>query len=503
MCQHVNTRVKSATLILPIAALLTQFKDPVVGGVHPLVRNFDLMYITTGIDRIPISERLELLPVIIAGISTHGNDHHQRSLFNVLLRLLPHFPPPPRGGKDDIELRDKLNFTDDPRDVEWLSTWFAKLMLLNLNMFAPQQPSALERAISTRTLGVPRPQARPADPASARCAGLIASDIDFLTLGRKEETFSPVSVLAEIKVAVLRFLASGAFTDRERFFPTLIASVDTNSAVAEPAEDIFKRASTAVSLEDDPIVDELYNLLLGSQEAPSVKPTLQVKIISLLSKSRRAVEASHQRRIEKIVKLGVEAQFAKLRQAIFEFINWVSRMASNELMHSLTPKVVKPLQEALMPSSETADHLRGYAFETYGLVVSRCMPIVIESKLKIIRFLFRRLKDSPAGILSSIERAMGTILTAVSKETLSEDAKSELRDLIMEVVIENGRGSGQAVKWSNKVLGFGSTEGRWIAALAVGMGGAVGEEGGKGASCIFPTVHSNPCVSSAFLHRMG
>jgi proteasome component ECM29 len=451
VCSHINTRIKPANLLLPVQGLLEQFKDPAVGGAHPLIRNFDLMYITTGIDRMPVAERLELLPTIVRDISGHGNEHHQRTLFNVLLRLLQHFVPPDRGIPQDVALREKL-FREQPQDAKWLAGWFAKLMLLNLNIFSQEDNS---------------------------CPGLSAADIDFLTLGKKE-TFTPWSVLAEIKVAVLKFIASGAFLDEERYLVALIASTDTNSTVADPAEDVLKRTMPSISLEDGGIVDELYGLMLGRPGVPPAKLTLQTKILGLLSKSAKATEAARKREVERILDIGLETTYPRLRHAVFNFMTWVSRTADEGLTHSLAPGAVEKLRYWLLEDKTASDELRGYAYETLALLSSRCIHILLEPGLDLIQFLFRQLRDDRGGVAVSIEGALGIILTKISRERLEEPVKIALENMLLDTIVEERRGIGQAIKWAGRLLGFGSVVGRWAGTLAIGMGGTVAEEGGKG-----------------------
>lgn len=434
-------------------ALLEQFKDPAIGGSYPLIRNFDLMYITTGIGRMPVAERMDLLPTLVRGISTHGNDHHQRTLFNVLLRLLPHFEPPPRGSSTDTALREQLFPASETQDAEWLAAWFAKLMLLNLNIFGQDDKS---------------------------CPGLSSTDVDFLTMDKKKETFTPWSVLAEIKVAVLKFIASGAFVDRERYFVALIASTDTNSAVADPAEDVYKRAMASISLEDGEIVADLYGLLLGRLGVPPAKLTLQTKIIGLLCKSQKAAEGSRRIEIEEILDIGLETTYPRLRQAVFGFMTWVSRMGDSDLTDSLAPGVMEKLRYWLLEDTAASDELRGYAYETLAALASRCIHIVLEPELGIARFMFRQLRDDRGGVAVTIEGALGVILTGIAKKNLQGPVKTAMEDMLLDVIIEERRGTGQAVKWAGRLLSFGNVVGRWVGALALGMGGTIAEEGGKG-----------------------
>ena len=453
MCAHVNTRIKPSNFLLPVPALLEQFKDPAIGGSYPLIRNFDLMYIPTGIERMPVAERMGLLPTLVRGISKHDNGHHQRTLFNVLLRLLQHFDPPPRGSSTDTALRGEMFSDNETQDAEWLATWFAKLMLLNLNIFGQDDKS---------------------------CPGLSNADVDFLTMDKKKETFAPWSVLTEIKVAVLKFIASGAFLDRERYFVALIASTDTNSAVADPAEDVYKRAMVSISLEDKGIIAELYGLLLGQSGVPPAKLTLQTKIIGLLCKSQKAAEGSRKAEIVKILDIGLETTYPRLRQAVFSFMTWVSRMGDSDLTDSLAPGVIEKLRYWLLEDTAASNQLRGYAYETLASLASRCIHTVLEPELGVIRFMFRQLRDDRGAVAMTIEGALGAILTGIAKKNLEGPVKTAMEDMLLDIIIEERRGTGQAVKWAGRLLSFGSVMGRWVGALALGMGGTIAEEGGKG-----------------------
>lgn len=474
VCQHVNTRIKPPTLLLPVAALLAQFKDPQIGGRHPLVRNFDLMYVQIGIERLPVSERLALLPPLLKDISKHNNATHQRALFNILLKLLPYFEPPLRGTNEDTALRVTLGFEEAPEDAAYIAFWFAKLMLLNLSVFVPQsQPQQ------------PGQQALPAQRLS--CPGLSPDDFEFLTLGGKKETFTPFSVLADIKKSALKFLASGAFTDRERFFPTLIAASDSNSAVSSPAEDIFRRSLASVSLEDATIIAELYALYFGSTTTgtPAVKVVLQTRIVTFLAKSQTAVGENWKTEIVRIIEVGLETDHARLRQAAFSFVNWASRMGGEEVMAAVAGDVVDKVRYWILStgsedgsSNNGGDELRGYAYESLGLLAKRAPGIVIEPEWKLLNFLFSRLRDEPAGIVGvSVEGALSTLLPVIAKARMNRDVEEGLEELIVEqMVAQKGRSTRfSAVRYANRTLDFGNVVGRWANLLAVGRKGERGE----------------------------
>jgi proteasome component ECM29 len=227
---------------LPVAALLKQFKE---NADVPLIRHFDILYIQQGISRLPVSDRLELLPILIHGIATDYSKsaQHASQLFHLILRLLTHFKLPLRGSKEDDELRSSLGLGDE--DAAFLSLWFGKLLLLSLVR-----------------------QNTPEEAASPKCPGLSVEEYKFLTLQGKPDAWDPSSSaglnLTESKALVTRFLASGMFTDDEKFLPALFASADTNSRISDVGDDILKRATLAKDLEDSKLIEALLQLYFGS-----------------------------------------------------------------------------------------------------------------------------------------------------------------------------------------------------------------------------------------------
>lgn len=227
---------------LPVKKLLSQFKE---NADVALIRHFDILYIQQGISRVPLSERLELLPTLINGIAADyaKSPQHTSQLFHLILRLLSHFRLPPRGSKEDDELRSELSLTDD--DGAFLSHWFGKLLLF-------------------------RPVRRPNMPAgsSPRCPGLSSNEYKFLTLHDNPDAWDPSTAvglnLTETKALVARLVASGMFNDDEKFLPALFAAADTNSRVSDVGEDILKRVILTKDVEDSKLVEGLFELYFGS-----------------------------------------------------------------------------------------------------------------------------------------------------------------------------------------------------------------------------------------------
>lgn len=422
-----------------------------------LLRNFDLIYINAGLDRLSLQERRELLPVIIRGrISRIEHPKPRMAMFNILLRLLPDLEIPERGSKGDDALREVFLFNDNVGEAAFLARYFQALMLLN---------------IKSRT-GPPTP-------------GVTPATLDFLSNGKTDGPWpAPAMSLQQAKVAVMRFVASGAFTDREKFMVALAAR-DAESAVAGQADDVFKRAAGGVSLEDDTIVEELYGMLLGPQDesgkAPPVTPTLQARILPLLSQSRTAMSQNYEHNIISLLTPALETSYGRLRQTTFAFMRWTARMADDTLLESIAPRIIDRLRYWIISDEQNSnDDIMGEAYEILALMASRCPKVLLEPGLDLIRFLYDRLESEKSGVVNSVERALGIVLVGLVKTQLSNDVQKAIEGLILEIVSSDTRGREQAVKWAGRLLGFNSVIGRWVGVLASDMGGTVAEEGAKG-----------------------
>lgn len=197
---------------------------------------------------------MDLLPTILHGLAKDSGKPTCATLFNLFLRLLTQFDIPPRGSKEDTELRNQLGLDEHVEDAKFVASWFGKLILL-----------AVLRS-----------------PASGiTCPGLSVQEYEFLTLNGKQEAWDPTADeglnLTQTKIGVLAFLSSGAFTDDERFMPALFASGDPNSRISSAGDGMLKR--TTISLEDPKKIEGLLDIYF------TLKPALQTRLLVLLSKS--------------------------------------------------------------------------------------------------------------------------------------------------------------------------------------------------------------------------
>ncbi|KAH8731379.1 proteasome stabiliser-domain-containing protein [Phaeosphaeriaceae sp. PMI808] len=494
ICQHINTRIKSQDIKIPVAALLKQYKEnPDIA----LIRHFDILYIQQGISQLSVPERLELLPILFRGIANdyEKSTQHASQLFHLILRLLAHFKLPLRGSKEDDELRSTLGLGD--QDAAFLSKWFGNLLLLQI-----ARPSSLEAA------------------GSLRCPGLSVEHYKFLTLQGKPDAWDPSSDsgldLTESKALVVRSLASGLFKDEEKFYPALFASSDTNSRISEVGEDTLKRVMLSKDLEDSNLVEALLLLYFGSTTPEGqlpVKAPLRIRILGVLSRSVKC--SAYPLQVARIVEEGLLSaelnptnktagrEASRFRSAIFSLVNFVARRGTPSDLSIVAGGLVGNLRAFVQDQGwPIADRdqdmeLRGYGYETIGLLAKAApQAILIESSLDLLEWLFRSLREDTAGkdVAVSIEEALSSVLGAFANP-FEPSVMPAFRQLLLRYTalgqvttpasdrfIRSTRYV--ATRFANRCLPYNDVLARWIDILAVSGGIAerheVVEEGQRG-----------------------
>ncbi|KAF2206430.1 hypothetical protein CERZMDRAFT_53141 [Cercospora zeae-maydis SCOH1-5] len=493
ICQHVNTRIQPKSIQLPVAALVKQFKEQ----DSSLIRHFDLLYIQQGVVRLSSAEKADLLPVVVSGISKTGQ--HGSQIFYLLLRILPSIVIPVRGTKEDLELRSHLSVSDE--DAAYLAGHLGKLIL-----FTPQKTAA---------------------NSLATCPGLTIEDYAFLNVNGKDE-WNPSAGglnLLQTKTLASKLLASGLFNDTDRFLPALFASADPASSISDVADDILKRALPATDLEDESLINTLYDLYFGKGTAPRVRVPLRIKILNLFAKSTKSTTFDN--RIIKLVHDGlstssdgedvvmsngpaqntnISRETLKLRAAIFAYITFVARFGDKLTLRTVAIPIVAKLRDfvenqgwpRIGPSEDLTS--RAYAYEVIGLL-AKAGPrsLIIEHEhpsLDLLRWLFGSLARDSSGnsIIVSIEESLSTILGGMNRFTLQRHEQQVLEELLIDQMNQSADLDGAsrlrstryvAVRYANRCLPYASVKGRWIDVLAMGATGdrpEVREEGERGLS---------------------
>ena len=450
-----------------------------------------------------LQERLKLLPSLIHDLSSNFRESLTSGaiLLNIFFKILRDLNLPARGTKEDLQLRELFGYENQEAEGKFLASWLGKLILFGIG-----------------------------SSTSLRYPGLSLEESKVFQLHGKEDAWNSNSDgglhLGETKIIACKFLASGAFTDPERFTPAIFMSADQNSRISDIGEDILKRAINSVSLEDANLVRDLLRICIGTRGAEGslpVRPTLQRKILGILCKSKAVsfftkesmqivqetlapTESSQTDGTSLNMFRGLEA--SKLRQQVFSFANWLTRISDAKTMASVAPRLVANLQDYIetqgwpRPRTDevpTAGDLtsRAYGYESIGLLASACpKELVREPNLHLLRWLFTSLSEDSSGrdVSISIEQALGNVLGSFSNE-LDSDFETALVSLLshhMSMGAKEVEESSSiirstrfvAVRFANRCLPFHNVDARWIDLLAISgpmnEGHEVAEEGKRG-----------------------
>ncbi|KAI8957573.1 ARM repeat-containing protein [Daldinia sp. FL1419] len=478
----VNNFVKPVGVVLPVAALVEQYKK--TGS--PMVKQLDLSLIKQGILRLDQSKRRELLPVVLRGISKETNLAGAAGFFNIFLRLLLEIKIPGRGSNEDIALRDEIGLSD-PGDASYISQWLGKLFLLRQDLAL-----AGDEELDGKLLASP--------------SGLAREDIAFLRNNNPQtwKPGSPASLnLPECKTKAVNFLASGAFTDNERYIPMICAAGSTDSRIALIADDALKRSN--VDLENRDVIQSLYN---AHKRFPVAH---RIQVLRLLSKS--SVACTFRQEILEAVKqdfdiisgddasvLGLEA--LRLSKALLAFLSWTARCNSiskgddNDigppLVFILKDYILKqgwpePMPRGNQSQAIEEQKLRANAYETIG-TLARGSHFEYKAKDSLLKWLFDSLVSDPSlDIVVYIESALSSMM-GLFKPTTSTETR-DLEILLLEYMTfpqRQGRRTARhvAARFANNCLPYSNVQARWIDILALGGGPSerrdVLEEGQRG-----------------------
>ncbi|KAK6507082.1 proteasome component M29, variant 2 [Arthrobotrys musiformis] len=475
ICQHINTRIKPSGIQLPVGALLTQFQS-VNSGL--LLKNFDLMYIQRGLERVPTDELKPLLPGILHAFDEISASH-SRTMFQILLNTLAQLPPPPaRGSPAAAEYRQLLSLEHHERAAAFLSQKFEDLLLLTLTPF---QSAGTGTGLS--------------------CPGLSAEQFEFLTLGKKE-TFSH-SRLSSTKQRVLEFLAVAGFSDKNLYFPLLVAAgSDSGSQLINLGEDGLKRLNVDLDhleISDTAKPDEkvtkpnetgvyiirkLYSLYLGSPETktPPARASLKSRILSILSKSILALkeETVSPAKVQRLVEEGLlgdnpEYNF-KFRSSVFAFLVHVTRLGGDGLIQTVGYAIVENIRTWIyadgwprstsVNNSQLSNHLRSQGYITIGLLARRVPVFIVQNDLQILRFLLSAVRGETKEMKSSAEEAISSILPCFS--LMTESQRRDVKELSFQSLLEDDdtSGWGSYLKIANRASSFGDPVRIWMCLLA-------------------------------------
>ncbi|KAK6077722.1 proteasome component ECM29 [Seiridium cupressi] len=478
----VTKLIQPPRVILPVAALLEQYKRT----ASPVIKQLDLGLVKRGVLRLDQQKRRELLPVVARGISKETNPSSASGFFIILLRLLLEIKIPPRGTKDDTSFRDTIGLSD-ASDAKYISEWLGKLLLLRQDI-ALSPVANLEANLGSVPIG------------------LTKDDVEFLR-SNDPKTWKPGEPgslgLPECKLKAASLLSSGAFTDEERFLPTICAAGSADSRITSIADDVLKRSD--VDLEDRGIILSLFQAHLKLPAAH------RIQVLRILSKSVlacslgtqvvEAVRADFELTSgETAVVAGLEA--LRLHKALLTFLAWIARNSSSQEARDsdMGPQLVLLLKDYILkqgwptpsPAANQSQHqdeqrLRANAYETIG-TLARGSHFEHKAKDSLLKWLFDSLVSDPsADIVVYIESALSSMMGLFKPTSDTEHRDLELL-LLDYMTLPDRQGirtaKHVAARFANNCLPYSNVKARWIDIIALAGGGPerrdVLEEGQKG-----------------------
>ncbi|KAK9448675.1 proteasome stabiliser-domain-containing protein, partial [Limtongia smithiae] len=328
-----------------------------------------------------------ILPDFIKSIASYERSY-QKTLFAIILKLLPQWKAPDRGSAEEDNLREKFGFDTSPADAVFLSEHFTSVILLNLAVFTAAEP-----------------------PVPLCCPGVPPAEFEFLTSNSKD-TIPPMT-LVQIKQSVIRFALS-VLNDVERFWPCLAGSMDNITEVVSASEDALKKVT--VDYESEEIVKGLYVLFLGDENTPPVPAKFRTRIFQLFCKSRLAANTAPE--MINAIEEGVQSESVRENTAAIEFVHWVGKMGKTEVLDPIAPEFVKVLHSWIMhcgwPKSHASSNpqersLRGFAYEAIGSLIRRS-PSLAGSDTAVVDFLFESLRSDIPDMRPSIQEALSSLI---------------------------------------------------------------------------------------------
>ncbi|KAF5273782.1 hypothetical protein FQA39_LY00897 [Lamprigera yunnana] len=404
---HINKRIKSRPVVqLPVEALLVQYQDP---SATTFVINFTIIYIKLGFPRLPEEKQIELLPSMLNSLESKPQSH-QDSLLMLILPLLGKVNVP----VDASQRCSVFGFNEKLHMKKHFLGLTLDMLLLPYG--ALSQKSADGEQSTTNDVSLPIPP------------GMSEYSFKRVT---NEFPLHPEE-LEQIKLGIVKFLASGIFLDEEILIHLIVAAADTRFSVANLADLELKKAagyafvnilhrnlfsnfrlvkwtSTTVSM-------PLYLLFLGSQSQNvsqhmkkfPANTRIRLKLLTHMCKIHRtgfALPASIQIIFDSLY--GVNTN-SKLRMLALQFAMNLVRTAEEVQL----TKVAGILQTGLQKLIREGESVhQGQAYLILGALGSR-FPLLMYHNVSLLEMFFKNLETAEPDLRLQIRQGFLSLISA-------------------------------------------------------------------------------------------
>ncbi|KAI9320591.1 proteasome stabiliser-domain-containing protein [Dichotomocladium elegans] len=440
---HINKRTKpNPSIKIPFDKLIQQLTDE---KVSIFVKNFTIIYLEMGVERMTSENTIKYLPSLLKGISKRP-ESQRTVIFHMILPALK---------KWNMDTGDQKNarqqvfgFEEHPEDAEAVLKFFLDLMLYQPTTGRSQEATAVN-------------------------FGLSPSAVESVT--NKGKANWSAARIAEAKLGILKFVLSYIFTDEERLRILIAGASDPNHEVVSMSEDGIRRWTGSVDLEEAKCIQSLYTMYLGTKggaekdrQAQASVP-VKIRILQYLSKSITA--ASMVTQMIQVVFDGIygEGSTLKLRRSTMAFLQWSARMCDGKKLEPIAPILIsgllKYIDENQHVSGHDAESIKGYAYLSCGLIY-RKVPNVALKDAQLLEQFFDNLEQEHPNIRTYVQDALSSMIDIYTDLPEDSTVYSKLQEIILKNVQKsNVHSRYMALKYANSVYPFSSVFARYVCLL--------------------------------------
>ncbi|KAI3814371.1 hypothetical protein L1987_19124 [Smallanthus sonchifolius] len=434
---HVNKRVKHQQQIgLPLEELWQLYMED---NAALMVRNFCIVYVEMAFDRVSKEKKENIAPTMIANISKLPPQHQ-----DIILRIVSKVIGECHSRQIGDEIAAKYRLISGSQDREMFVEFC-------LHMLLYQPPSA--SGGSPPGLSVSQ---------SNRVAGKTPLNHDML-LVRKLGLLNVVDVME---------------LPAELVYPLYVAAcADRHEPVIKRGEELLKKKTSGVNLDDAKLINRLFLLFNGTVGAEHIapdsrvnpgNPSLRVRLMSVFCRSVTAAN-SFPSTLQCIFGcIYGNGTTSRLKQLGMEFTVWVFKHAKIDQLKLMGPVILGGVLKSLdgytgSESDSVAKETKTFAFQAIGLLAKR-LPQLFRDKIDMAVRLFNALKLESPSIRLIVQEATNSLSVAYKDAPIT--VLNDLESLLLEnFQVEQGEVRFCAVRWATTLFDSQHCPSRFICML--------------------------------------
>ncbi|XP_058078401.1 uncharacterized protein LOC131226734 [Magnolia sinica] len=434
---HINKRVKhQAQIGLP---LLELWKMYVEANAAPMVKNFCIVYIEMAFERLPVEEKADMAPELVANVSNVPPQHQ-----DIILRISAKVIGECHSSQIDEKVAAKYRLIEGVKDRQL----FVEFCLHTILYQPPPQGMGCPAGLSVAQ--------------SDRITGKLPLKGDLLLMR---------------KLGILNVIEAMELSP-ELVYPLYIAACsDSQEPVIKRGEELLKRKAAGANLEDRDLINRLFLLFNGTTGVENIAADAKVSPVNsglrarLMSVFCRSVTAANAFPSTLQCIFGCiygSGTTSRLKQLGMEFTVWVFKHANMDQLKLMGPVILSGILRSLDGNSNTesdviARDVKSFAFQAIGLLAQR-MPQLFRDKIDMAVRLFDALKAENQFLRLTIQEATSSL--AVAYKEAPKVVLNDLEVLLLEnSQVEQSEVRFCAVRWATSLFDMQHCPSRFICML--------------------------------------